>query len=354
MFVLIVFLSATLIFFLVCFLRARSAELDFVPADLTICAAHSDDCVIMGAEMAQQVLGAGHSVTVIYLTCSAASAETDIAKERAEEARTAWETVGVSAESLHFLNIPESPVGGPPNYGPEEITGATDWLVDHFRKLLPQACVLIPAEGESHIDHRTMRNISLLALQRSDNAQKIALYEVTEYNSYLSMLQDPLAVLNKLARTLPLLGRVVPKRQAAPGFVSGPPGRRIYNPSALTAKIAMLEAFHSQDPALLRYFFGVPSRYRRIKVPADAMKPANTRYFDFLEAKSDTSVLVFFALVVSSVFGFFLMLAQVGPAVAVILGLLLAGALLITLMRRRYASACLFGAGCFGLVVGAI
>lgn len=354
MLVLIVSLAATLFFFLVSILRTRPAELDFNPADLTICAAHSDDCVIMGAEMAQQVLDAGHSVDIVYLTCSASSADMDIAKERAEEARTAWEAVGVSAEKLHFLNIPESPLGGLPNYGPEEIGRATDWLVNHFRKLSPGACVLIPAEGESHVDHCTMRSLSLLALERAGQAQKLALYEVTEYNSYLSMLQDPLAVLNRLALSLPLLGRVVPKRRAAPGFVSGPPGKRFHSPSALATKVAMLEAFRSQDPALLRHYFGIPSRYRRIKVPAGAMKPADRRYFDFLGAKSDTSVLVFFALVASSVFGFFLTLAQSGPAVSAILGLLLAGPLFITLVRRRYSSASLCGAAYVGLVAGVI
>lgn len=355
MFVLTTSLGATLFFFLACALRSRPAEFDFTPTDdLTICAAHSDDCVIMGAEMAQKVLAAGHCVEIIYLTCSAPSLDVAIAQERAEEARTAWRAVGVPAEKLHFLDLPESPLGGRPNYDPKEIDWATDWLADHFRELSPEACVLIPAEGESHVDHRTMRRISLLALERAGQAQKVALYEVTEYNPYLSMLQDPLSVLNRLTLSIPLLRHAIPRRRAAPGFISGPPGMQFRSPASLTAKLTMLGAFPSQNPTLLRYYFGTPSRYRRIPVFAKAIKPARTRYFDFLGAKSDASVLVFFSLVALTVFGLFLALSQAGFAVSTILGLGLGGLLSIALARRHYPFASLCGAACVGLIAGLV
>lgn len=352
MFVLTSSLAATSFFFLFCFLRTRTAELDFAPADLMICAAHSDDCVIMGAEMAQQVLAAEHCVEIVYLTCSAPSPEMAIAQKRAEEALIAWKAVGVPAEKLHFIDIPESPLGGMPSYGQKEIDQATDWLTNRFRELLPGACVLIPAEGESHVDHRTMRTVSLLALERAGQAQKVTLYEVTEYNPYLSMLQDPLAVLNRLTLSLPLLGRAIPRRWAAPGFMSGPPGMQFHSPASLTAKLTMLGAFPSQNPPLLRTYFGSPSRYRRITAPAEAMKPVRRRHFDFLGAKSDASVLVFFALVALSVFGLFLALSQAGFAVSAILGLGLAGLFSIALARRRYPCASLCGAACVGLIAG--
>src|SRR5262249_18303239 len=65
------------------------------PRHVLICAAHSDDCVIVGAEYAYGAIKNDLSVRVAYLTCSGPNPEAEISRTRTAEALKAWSTLGV-------------------------------------------------------------------------------------------------------------------------------------------------------------------------------------------------------------------------------------------------------------------
>src|SRR5688572_15985961 len=60
------------------------------PRPVLICVAHSDDCVIAGAEYAKGALAAGLSVQVFYMTCGADTVGSELAAIRRMEAIAAW------------------------------------------------------------------------------------------------------------------------------------------------------------------------------------------------------------------------------------------------------------------------
>src|SRR5262249_53143664 len=95
------------------------------PRPVLICAAHSDDCVIIGAEYASGAVERGLPVKVAYLTCSGPHPDAEISRRRKAEALTAWSSLGVPIENLIFANLPESPVEGPSNYSPHDLGSAS-------------------------------------------------------------------------------------------------------------------------------------------------------------------------------------------------------------------------------------
>jgi LmbE family N-acetylglucosaminyl deacetylase len=228
-----------------------------------ICAAHSDDCVIMGAEYAYGVMQKGMLVKVVYLTCSGPHPEAGISRMRQSEAETAWSSRGVHNDNLIFFNLSESQVGGPLTYSNQEISRVTEDLTAIIKSLPPNAAVLIPADGESHVDHRTMRRISLRAVadaQRED----LIVYETPEYNSFLSIMHSPKKTVRSVLRHIPFMNRVIAPFAGAASYVNGSPGSTFRDsPGRLSQKKEMLSYFTSQDVALLVRTFGYESRYRQ-------------------------------------------------------------------------------------------
>ena len=113
-----------------------------------ICCAHSDDCVIMGAEYAYGAIQNGLSVRIAYLTCSGPNPDAGIARTRRVESLGAWSTLGIPKENFTFINLSESPAYGPPNCSDQEIAFAKETLRMLILSLPENAAVIIPAQGE--------------------------------------------------------------------------------------------------------------------------------------------------------------------------------------------------------------
>jgi len=271
--------------------------------DLLICAAHSDDCVIMGAEMAYRTLRDGRMVNIVYLTCSGPSPDSEISRRRATEAIEAWTSNGVPEGNIHFINLPESAVSGPLAYPEEAISTAAGFLTSLMEKLPANAVVLLPAEGELHVDHRSTRRAAIMAatqISRDD----LNFFETPEYNLYLSMCQDVIAVFNAMLRSIPFVEKLgLKKYRNSAVFPSGSSGSIFRDtPKRLQLKLAMFNAFTSQDPNLMRAYFGYRARYRRIADVANANIVPKKRFFRLFGNKSDTSVLLVYVFVLMLAF----------------------------------------------------
>ena len=105
------------------------------PHDVLICCAHSDDCVITGAEYACGTIRNGLSVRVVYLTCSAPHPDSEIAKIRKAEALAAWSQLDVPEDNFTFIDLSESPVRGPLSYSDKGLANAEENLKTLIRSL---------------------------------------------------------------------------------------------------------------------------------------------------------------------------------------------------------------------------
>jgi hypothetical protein len=232
--------------------------------DLLIVAAHSDDCVIMGAEMAWGVLRDGGNVHIVYMTCSGPDPSAPISQQRAEEARTAWQQEFGDQVTFSDANLPQSEIGGAASYSDADMALFVDMLSGCMTDLAEHAIVLIPAAQETHIDHDNARTAAIRAVAVSGR-NDIRLIETAEYNEVISMRHDPIGVVFHILAEFPVLRGFLPKRSVSPAFLGGPPGR-VYSdtPARLDAKISMLGVFESQDPAVLRDHFSWASKYRPV------------------------------------------------------------------------------------------
>ena len=321
------------------FLASRPRPLEGVAPELFIAAAHSDDCVIMAAEPAVQTLEAGGRITIFYLTCSADSPENEIARQRADEARTAWALLTPDRVEMHWFNLPQSPVPGPRSYDDATLSAASSMIAARLQQAAEGAWLVVPAANELHIDHRAMRKAALAAANgvgRSD----LRIVETTEYNSTLSLLQDPLAVLHALAGSLPRLGQLLPRHSAAPVFVSGEPGWLVpADTGAFARKLEMFEAFRSQDPAVLRHFFSWRSRYRDVG-------PVGRQGIPVLGRRVDASVMLLIAALLGCFISLGYLLAGVGGgALLALLVVLLGGVGLAKQRSSLWAIALALGIG---------
>ena len=232
--------------------------------DLLIIAAHSDDCVIMGAEMAWGIVRDGGQVQIVYMTCSGLDPSAPIAQQRAQEARAAWQQQFGAHVTFADANLPQSEVNGPANYSDGDLARFVDMLSRSVANLSEHAIVLIPASQETHIDHDNARLAAIRAVAASGR-RDIRLIETTEYNEVISMRHDPVGVVFHILSEFPILRGLLPKRSVSPAFFGGPPGKMYSDtPARLDAKISMLGAFASQDPAVLRDHFSWPSKYRPV------------------------------------------------------------------------------------------
>ena len=154
-------------------LAAKPKPFPDPPRHVLICCAHSDDCVITGVEYACGTVRNGLSVEIAYLTCSAPHPDTETAKIRKTEALAAWSRLGVAEKNFTFINLSESPVRGPLTYSDNDIENAKENFKALILSLPQNAAVIIPAQGEYHVDHRTVRKITLCAVVDSKRGDLI-------------------------------------------------------------------------------------------------------------------------------------------------------------------------------------
>lgn len=248
---------------LCCLMRDRPRQLRDAPRDVLICAAHSDDCVIIGAEYAWGSFKCGRDIHIVYLTCSGPHPDTPIAHMRKMEALAAWATMGVPANHFTFINLPESPVKGPRSYSDADVRVAIE-VVKSLVSELSNPAMIIPAYGETHVDHDALRYVCLQAIcdmRRKD----IVVYESPEYNAFLSLLHCPRRTIRTMARCVPLMTKFIRPYSGLANYVSGPAGCTFRDsPSRLLKKITLLGYFSSQEPSLLIRYFGHKTRYRKL------------------------------------------------------------------------------------------
>ena len=301
--VLLIVLAAALLVFLTLTYFAKPKQFSAPVRNALICSAHSDDCVIVGAEYAAKGLEYGRQINVVYLTCSATDPLSTIAITRRNEAVQAWQSLGVG--NLTFIDLPESPIEGPPSYDGSHITRASNILLDLIHRLPPVAAIIIPAAGESHIDHQNMRAIALDAIKRSERTDLEAL-EVPEYNNFLSFIHAPQRTLNTIIRTIPLAHRIVPIYSGPANFVDGEPGSTFRG--TLSIKRKMLTYFKSQDVQLILKYFGYHTLYRVSK-----STPLYRRTYRALGATADWTVIFGYALFLAITFVTFQFFADFLP-----------------------------------------
>lgn len=245
-----------------CLVRERPRPFRDAPRDVLICAAHSDDCVIVGAEYAWGSLKCGRDVRIVYLTCSGPPGSS-ISRTRKLEALTAWESMGVPAHHVTCIDLPESPVNGPRSYSDADVRNAIE-VVKALVSKLPDPAMIIPANGELHIDHNALRSICLRAIGEL-RRQDLIVYESPEYNALLSLLHCPTRTLRTMARCVPLLNTFIGPYSGPANYVSGPAGYAFQDsPSRLLSKINLLGYFISQDSSHLIHYFGHKTRYRKL------------------------------------------------------------------------------------------
>lgn len=229
-----------------------------------ILAAHQDDCAILAGGYAIFAKAAGCPVQIAYLTCGASSPEQPRAVTRREESLAAWRALDVGADQVFFFGLSEHAVSAQSTWTAADREGARAWLAGLLRGMPVNGVVFLPAAGESHVDHRALRQLALEAW-REVGREDLLFLEGPEYNDYVSLVQSPEKTLMALASRLPLLARFRPARPAWTGFAEGgaywtlPP-----NEQRMSRRRELLGAFVSEDGPLLVQLFGWFERYRPV------------------------------------------------------------------------------------------
>lgn len=278
---------------LICAIASTPRTFRDSPRPVLICAAHSDDCVILGAEYAAAAVERGLHVRIVYLTCSSAHPNDEIAQIRRKEAVAAWSALGVGSENLTFIDLAGSAsVAGPAAQSPDDIAHATQVLEQLIISLPEGSSLIIPAQGESHVDHRNFREVSLRA-KAASKRDDIIVYEAPEYNASLSLLLCTARTVRSVLRFVPFVSRIVEPYAGPVSFVNGGPGFVFRDtPNRLSTKKRLLKYFTSQDGDLLVQHFGYKTPYRRL-VPSRVHEPVNGLRFTAFGASCDWSVLAF-------------------------------------------------------------
>jgi hypothetical protein len=228
--------------------------------------------VIIGAEYAYGAILHGRSVRIVYLTCSGPNAEAEISQTRRIEAISAWSTLGVSAANLTFIDLSESAIDGPTYYSAEEVNLARRIFKSSILALPEHAAVVIPANGESHVDHRMVRQLALEALLESKRTDLIC-YESPEYNDHLSLLCAPERTMRTILRHLPGLRRLIAPYAGPTGYIEGSVGFTFRDPAYLAKKKELLKHFASQDGNVLLGFLGYLTTYRELDLSGTKAGP---------------------------------------------------------------------------------
>jgi LmbE family N-acetylglucosaminyl deacetylase len=250
-----------------------SVPFDEMLRNVLICAAHSDDCVIVGAEYGIKALAKGFSVRVIYLTCSAERPDLDIARRRREEAVSAWALLGVPETHLMFLDLPQSPVEGPRQQSDQELRVVERQLVQLIESMPSPAALIVPAAGESHVDHRTLRRVALEALRLSRRLDVTAL-EAPEYNTAISVARGAGHAFRVVLRSfVPLAKTVINPYVGSAHFVNkGALPVFACDAAAVAIKCELLRQFESQNADdILISSFGHATPYRCVTATSDDM-----------------------------------------------------------------------------------
>jgi len=274
--------------------RPRTAIRAEPLGDIAIVAAHQDDCVIMAGECAIESLRSGHSVRVIYLTCGDAETTSQRSATRCKESAAAWAMAGLPESSLHYCNLPESDMKKPSRPSEFELNRARLRLQSLLGNLPLGAAVVIPADGEQHLDHRMARELALEAVIGSGR-DDLRLFEAAEYNLYYSMLDCPKKTLRYLLSLLPVLRHVFPEPPTSPaaGFVGGGSAWQLRpEPERILKKKAMLRAFQSEDGDLLVRLFGRPDCLRPIHDAESARRATVSGYLHLGERYLGKSVVL--------------------------------------------------------------
>jgi LmbE family N-acetylglucosaminyl deacetylase len=343
---LIVYLAVCLLIFLFFLISSRAAPAKIQAPEILIVAAHSDDCVIMGAEIAWGIIQGGGKVRIAYMTCSGQDPKSRISQVRSDEARAAWGLLHNENVMFEDAGLPSSAVAGPAAYCEADLARYGTIISNILSEISNGSIILLPASHELHVDHNNARQAAIRALEASDRSD-FQVFETTEYNDVLSMRQDPIAVLFRALSELPLFHRVLPRRSISPAFLGGPPGSAYSDtPERLAMKISMLGAFLSQDPALLRSYFSWPSKYRPF------WNDAHAPQFKILDRTTDISVLFYIVLLSLAVLFASIVLVDANRMIgliALIIGFLL---FLFAVKKRRLMPGLLGGAIIFGTIVG--
>jgi LmbE family N-acetylglucosaminyl deacetylase len=232
-----------------------------------ILAAHPDDCVILAGAYAIFARSAGCSVHIGYLTCGAAAPDLPRAKTRRQEAYTVWGTLASPNEDIVFFDLPEHAPSAASSWSRGDRDRARTWVLDLLQRMPRASVVFLPAPGETHVDHRGLRQLALEAWKLSGR-DDLSFFEGPEYNDYLSVLMAPRKVLVSLANAIPGFSRWVKghRRQTWPGFATGGPFWELPpNELRLEQRRNLLRGFASEDGELLVRLFGWVERYRPVR-----------------------------------------------------------------------------------------
>jgi LmbE family N-acetylglucosaminyl deacetylase len=327
-------------------MRSQRTLAPLKASELLIVAAHSDDCVIMGAEMAWEILQEGGKVRIAYLTCSGPDPEAKISQVRVAEAHAAWHQI--HNENVHIISadLPQSPVAGPPSYDEAALDRFRRLLVRNMNEMQEGAIVLLTAPLESHVDHNNARIAGINALETVDR-DDFRVFETPEYNNLLSMRHDPVGVILTWLNQLPLLHRILPERSTSPVFLGGEIGSVFSDSSErLRTKIDMLSTFASQDPNLLKEYFTWPSRYRLLD------KKPYPNAFQVMGRTADLSVIVFLILLYLSISILAISLSKEHQISAIINSAIGISFIFFGLRKNRQVPAILGGSLLLGAIIG--
>jgi LmbE family N-acetylglucosaminyl deacetylase len=238
-----------------------------------ILAAHPDDCVILAGGYGIFARQAGATVRVAYLTCGAASPDLPRAQTRRQEAHAAWGQLGLASGDIVSGDLPEHAPHDRSSWSADDRNRARLWIGNLLEALPPDALVFLPAAGESHVDHRGLRQLALEAWQLCGR-RDLCFMEGAEYNDYLSVVGAPERILVDLLRAIPGLSRLGRRRRRAPwaGFAgAGPVWQLPPDPARDEQRRRLLRAFASENGELLVHLFGWHERYRPLPDPATGL-----------------------------------------------------------------------------------
>jgi hypothetical protein len=257
----------------------------------------------MGAEYACGAAANGYSTQVIYLTCSGPSPQSEVSRTRQAEAVAAWSNIHVPKQNLFFADLPQSKsISGPSTFSAAEINAARELFKKAILSLPKSSAVIVPAYGESHIDHATVRLISLEAIL-SSKRDDLTVYECPEYNNFLSLAHCPKKTLRSILRSIPFMHRLVKPYVGSANYINGCPGFVFRDmPTRLAKKKELLSYFKSQRPDLLIHYFGYETPYRKVAPSGSDNSRRRSFTVSAFGGSCDWSVLAFEAILLTAAF----------------------------------------------------
>lgn len=234
--------------------------------DLVLFAAHPDDDAIMAGEFATEAAQDGRHVEIVMLTCGDREPGTDRAGARQQESVDAWASVGVARTRVHLLGARNSPLGGESLIDDQSRKALRATIVGILETLPKKCCVIIPAAGECHVDHRTLRALVIDVVNFVDR-DDLRVWETPEYNPFYSLARCDTKSVRYLVSMIPIAGRCLPRLNVPPrpGFPSGGRGFVLEpDETRFAQKLQMLRFFKTEGPSTLIRHHGRPDEFREI------------------------------------------------------------------------------------------